>query len=188
MQRGAGRPCVAAPHLDRVLVGLGEAGKYREMERPRGIEPPPTAWQAVVRPLYYGRISVGANVLFYSTPPITGQGPGGSIRSETITGTHIQGTSGPSGFLTWSAAATRRKGASVNLEDAGGTNDRRLFLPLRKSIGALAVDIDPGKLFTVLIVDGNLPVAVLAPPVFFEPAVFAGSRRRLTGFFGHRVL
>lgn len=27
------------------------------MERPRGLEPPPTAWQAVVLPLYYGRIS-----------------------------------------------------------------------------------------------------------------------------------
>jgi hypothetical protein len=26
------------------------------MERPRGLEPPPTAWQAVVLPLYYGRI------------------------------------------------------------------------------------------------------------------------------------
>ena len=25
------------------------------MERPRGLEPPPTAWQAVVLPLYYGR-------------------------------------------------------------------------------------------------------------------------------------
>ncbi len=31
--------------------GLGGSG----MERPRGLEPPPTAWQAVVLPLYYGR-------------------------------------------------------------------------------------------------------------------------------------
>src|SRR6266852_3065834 len=28
-----------------------------ELERPRGLEPPPTAWQAVVLPLYYGRFS-----------------------------------------------------------------------------------------------------------------------------------
>src|SRR5712664_742512 len=27
------------------------------LERPRGLEPPPTAWQAVVLPLYYGRFS-----------------------------------------------------------------------------------------------------------------------------------
>ena len=32
------------------------------MERPRGLEPPPTAWQAVVLPLYYGRF--GVNLLY----------------------------------------------------------------------------------------------------------------------------
>ncbi len=39
------------------------------MERPRGLEPPPTAWQAVVLPLYYGR-SDGQDLkqIFYSTP------------------------------------------------------------------------------------------------------------------------
>ena len=60
-------------------------------------------------------------------------------------------------------------------------------MPLRKPIGALAVDIDPRELFTVVIIDSNLPVPVFAPPVFFEPAVFAGSRRGFIGFFGHRV-
>jgi hypothetical protein len=29
--------------------------RIRKLERPRGLEPPPTAWQAVVLPLYYGR-------------------------------------------------------------------------------------------------------------------------------------
>jgi hypothetical protein len=29
-----------------------------KLERPRGLEPPPGAWQAPVLPLYYGRVSV----------------------------------------------------------------------------------------------------------------------------------
>src|SRR5712692_9386564 len=37
----------------------------RRMERPRGLEPPPTAWQAVVLPLYYGRSA--SPCLAYST-------------------------------------------------------------------------------------------------------------------------
>src|SRR3990172_9713522 len=31
--------------------------RRRKMERPRGLDPPPTAWQAVVLPLYYGRFA-----------------------------------------------------------------------------------------------------------------------------------
>ena len=49
------------------------------MERPRGLEPPPTAWQAVVLPLYYGRFAQSfysmaarrrqAAVAWRNTPP-----------------------------------------------------------------------------------------------------------------------
>jgi hypothetical protein len=34
------------------------------LERPRGLEPPPGAWQAPVLPLYYGRLS---NIETYNT-------------------------------------------------------------------------------------------------------------------------
>jgi len=120
-------------------------------------------------------------------PPMAGQAPGDGWRSEKITSTHFPESAGPRFFVLRASITAAKKRGSVNLEDASGTNDGRLFLPLRKSIGALAVDIDPRELFAVLIVDGNLPVPVLAPPVFFEPAVFAGSRHGLLGFFGHMV-
>lgn len=68
---------------------------FQGMERPRGIEPPPTAWQAVVQPLYYGRISVSLNAFFYSMPLMTGQGPAATRRTERITDTHPRKQPGP---------------------------------------------------------------------------------------------
>jgi hypothetical protein len=48
---------------------MPEEHSEEKMERPRGLEPPPTAWQAVVLPLYYGR-SDGQCLeqIFYSMP------------------------------------------------------------------------------------------------------------------------
>lgn len=43
---------------------VAEAAPEEKLERPMGLEPTPTAWQAVVLPLYYGRLDVR---LFYST-------------------------------------------------------------------------------------------------------------------------
>jgi hypothetical protein len=45
--------------------------KFADLERPRGLEPPPTAWQAVVLPLYYGRFAHyhWGDTCFYSMSP-----------------------------------------------------------------------------------------------------------------------
>jgi hypothetical protein len=44
---------------ERMSLEIKRKEKPERMERPRGLEPPPTAWQAVVLPLYYGRILQG---------------------------------------------------------------------------------------------------------------------------------
>lgn len=57
---------------------------------------------------------------------------------------------------------------SVDLDDTGAFNDGRFFLPFGEVLGALAVDIDARKFFTVVVINGDLPVAVLSPAVPLE--------------------
>jgi len=57
---------------------------------------------------------------------------------------------------------------SVYLNDTRALNDGRFFLPLGEVFGALAVDINAREFFTVVVIDGDLPVAVLSPAVLVE--------------------
>jgi hypothetical protein len=63
---------------------------------------------------------------------------------------------------------------SVNLENASGFDDRRLFLSLGEALGALAVDINARKLFAILIINGNLPVTVLTAAIPGKAAGLGG--------------
>jgi hypothetical protein len=58
----------------------------------------------------------------------------------------------------------------VDFEDASRLDDGRLLLALGKPLGALAVDINAGEFFAVVIVDGDLPVAMPAPTILVEAA------------------
>ena len=48
-------------------------------------------------------------------------------------------------------------------------------MALSKALGAFAVDIDTRELFSILIIDGNLPVPMLAAAVTAETAGLAGA-------------
>src|SRR6266581_4360636 len=65
------------------------------LERPRGLEPPPTAWQAVVLPLYYGRFS---QQILYSMQERLPQEP---LRCILRTGTPYLCFQRREAFLTW---------------------------------------------------------------------------------------
>jgi hypothetical protein len=47
------------PRQSRRVSIVAPESRKQNLERPRGLEPPPTAWQAVVLPLYYGRKTCG---------------------------------------------------------------------------------------------------------------------------------
>lgn len=61
----------------------------------------------------------------------------------------------------------------VHFHDACGLDDGRALLALGEAGGTLAVDIDAGELFPVLIVNGDLPVAVFAAPVVVKTGGFS---------------
>jgi hypothetical protein len=122
------------------------------MERPRGLEPPPTAWQAVVLPLYYGRETpIPVVETFIAREPPWNKG-----RSPQVFGTPVG-----LGHKASHQALIRL----IDFDNSSGLHDWRLFLPLGKAGRALPVDVNPRELFSVMVVDRNLPVTVPAPPV-----------------------
>lgn len=68
---------------------------------------------------------------------------------------------------------------SVDFQDACRFYDGRFFLPVCKPLSSVAIDIYPGKLFSIAVVDGDLPVAM------FPPAVAAQSAPLLAPLFFH---
>jgi hypothetical protein len=68
----------------------------------------------------------------------------------------------------------------ADLQDPRGLHDGRLPLPLGKLGGLLPVRIDASKPLPILVKHRDLPVLVLAPPIFPELRAFS------CGFcFGH---
>ena len=61
----------------------------------------------------------------------------------------------------------------VHFHDAGCLHDRRLLLALGEALGTLAIDIDARKFLAVVIVHGDLPMLVFAPPILVKPAGLA---------------
>ena len=136
------------------------------MERPRGLEPPPTAWQAVVLPLYYGRNvreSGGRQLVFYST------------RRELQQGSN-------DAFVRTNAARFEKRSGNakafslIHFDDARSSHHRGPFLPLSKSLGPLAIDVHARKPLPIGVIDGYLPVSVFAAAVAVQAsALFAFS-------------
>ena len=67
----------------------------------------------------------------------------------------------------------------VYFQDAGGFHHGRFSLPLGETGGAIAVDIDASELFTVFIINRDLPMAVL-------PSAVSPHSARLAGLFRFR--
>jgi hypothetical protein len=123
------------------------------MERPRGLEPPPTAWQAVVLPLYYGRETINpvAETFIARETPLnkgakTHPFPEHSIRPR-------------------SKARRCSPVRLIDFDDSSRLHDRRLFLSVGEARRALPVDVNAREFFSVMVVHGNLPMTVLAAPV-----------------------
>jgi hypothetical protein len=56
----------------------------------------------------------------------------------------------------------------IDFEDPGGLDHWRLLLTFGEALGTVAVDIDASELFAVVVVDGDLPMAVLTSAVGLE--------------------
>ena len=69
----------------------------------------------------------------------------------------------------------------IHLKDARGFDDRRFLLPLGKTLSALAVNVDTGESFAVMVKHSDLPVLV------FPPSIMAHAIRLLCSllFFLH---
>ena len=81
-------------------------------------------------------------------------------------------------------AAERRWSRLIDFEDTSRFDDRGFLLAFGKAFGPFAIDIDTGELFAVVVVHGDLPVAVFAALVTAEPAGFLC----LVFFHSERVL
>lgn len=65
---------------------------------------------------------------------------------------------------------------SVDFDNASGLHDGRLLLSLGKARRTLSIDVNSREFFAVMVVNRDLPVTVLAPPITPE------SRDALFGF------
>jgi hypothetical protein len=60
----------------------------------------------------------------------------------------------------------------IDLENASRFDDRGFLLAVGKALGTFAINIDTGELLAVVVVHGDLPVAVFATLIVAEPAGF----------------
>ena len=58
----------------------------------------------------------------------------------------------------------------INFHDTRGFNDGRFLLALGKALGAFAIDIDAAELLAVMVIDGDLPMAMLTSAVALKSA------------------
>jgi hypothetical protein len=150
--------------------------RERELERPRGLEPPPGAWQAPVLPLYYGRPVFG----IYSTPPKTRQARrqvADNAQDETPVTRTRTGAGSPNAPrdspLPGQGHSTNNLQLNLAYQDnARGLHDGRPFLPVRKSRSFGPVGVHTGELLAIAIVHGYLPVAVFATLIIAKSAAF----------------
>ena len=129
------------------------------MERTRGLEPPPTAWQAVVLPLYYGR----STYLLIARA----QNADKLVPCRTKQRHHRRCPSAQK-------LRVRENGRGLDdLHDARSLHHRRLLLPLGELGGLGAVNVHARELFAIVVIDSDEPVPVLAPPVFSQLSSFS---------------
>ncbi len=130
------------------------------MERPRGLEPPPTAWQAVVLPLYYGR---SAYLLIARAQ-----------NADKLVPCRTKQRHDRRCFPPAQKLHVRENGCGLDdLHDARSLHHRRLLLPLGELGGLSAVNVHARELFAIVVIDSDEPVPVLAPPVFSQLSSFS---------------
>lgn len=137
------------------------------MERPRGLEPPPTAWQAVVLPLYYGR----SGLIFYSTLKPQLQA---SVLSMDPTRTL------PSVLRVLLANAKVLRiqkmcssDALLDLNNASGLYYRGPLLAVRKPLGLFLISVHAAEFFSICIVDSHEEMLVLAASIFSKSGLLS---------------
>ncbi len=130
------------------------------MERDKGIEPSPRPWQGRVLPLYESRVRelLRDMLNFYSMPPRCEQGPAASGFPDGRT--HVP--------LRRSARLSGPPGPLIYFHDPCGFDDRGFLLALCKPRGALAINIHARKFLAIAVIDGYLPMPVLASLVPVE--------------------
>ncbi len=132
------------------------------MERPRGLEPPPTAWQAVVLPLYYGRFVLSTSLFITRTAKFRQALP--RWQRFARNGSLLQ----PARRI----APDRGGRCLSDFQYACRTDDRRLLLAFREVRGFFAVNVNAREFFAVLVVHRHLPVMVLPAFIFAQLAFF----------------
>lgn len=58
----------------------------------------------------------------------------------------------------------------VYFQDSRSLHHGRFLLTIGETLRAIAIDIDPGKLFSVVVIDGHLPMAMFSTAVFAQSA------------------
>jgi hypothetical protein len=162
------------------MTKYAPAGK---LERDKGIEPSPPPWQGGVLPLYESRERQSEQVLIAcgreaeqalvrvahacvvpARPTRRTTCTTQKLIAETGIDRRCKGLGHP--------LTNGRSELLIHFEDARRLDDRRFLLPLGKAHRAITVDIDAGKSLAVVIVDGDLPVAVPAPAIFVKTTGF----------------
>ena len=53
----------------------------------------------------------------------------------------------------------------IHLKNPGGFDDRRFLLPLGKTLSAIAINVDTGESFAIVVKHGDLQVLVFPPSI-----------------------
>ena len=140
-------------------------GVNKKLERDEGIEPSPRPWQGRVLPLYESREN---GLTFIAWRPNADKFSRSASKSEFPRSRSPKALNAPS-------VQTRLRAADlVYFQDSGGLHHGRFSLPLGEPGGAIAVDIDARELFTVFVINRDLPMAVLSSAVPAHSAGLAG--------------
>lgn len=136
------------------------------MERDKRIELSPPPWQGGVLPLYESRLrsNDAPTQNIYSMALTEGQERAGNANPERKTAENSDRRE--------RKRPGRKKPAKrlIDFHDARCFHDRRFLLAFGKPLRTFAVNIDARELFAVVIVHGDLPVAMFTPSILVEPA------------------
>lgn len=135
-----------------------------EMERDKRIELSPPPWQGGVLPLYESRLrSVERTPEAFIAR---------CHRSDKSSGEPHSGPTGRDSPVAALATGCRGKLAArlIHFRDASCLHDGRPLLALGKTLGAFTINVYTAELFTVVVIHGDLPMAVLASAVAVKPA------------------
>jgi hypothetical protein len=134
------------------------------MERDKRIELSPPPWQGGVLPLYESRVRCDE----WSPEAFIARRLGSDKSSaEARSGSH--GPNSPSVAVRANLVA-KLAARLIDFHDASCLHDGRFFLAFGKTLGALAIDVDATELFAVVVIHGDLPMAMLASAVAAKPA------------------